>query len=212
MSGIASKDRNSAIRRAESIDWDEVRRHLDTAAEAVEKGFAPEGAEKKRILEKRAAMLALPAEMKPPGTQIEVIEFLLSHERYGVESRYVREVFPLQEYTPVPCTPSFVTGIINLRGEILSIIDLKRFFGLAETGLSDLNRVIVLSSPEMEFGILADAIVGVRGIVPEELQSPPLTFAGFGRDYLTGICAEGTAILDAGKILADPGIVVNEFV
>jgi purine-binding chemotaxis protein CheW len=105
-----------------------------------------------------------------------------------------------------------VLGIINIRGEILSIIDLRKFFGLSETGLSDLNRVIILSSGDMEFGVLADAITVVRKVSLESLQPPPPTFTGLRREYLKGVSPERTAILDAAKILNDPRIVVNEFV
>ena len=99
-----------------------------------------------------------------------------------------------------------------MRGEILSILDLRKFFDLPETGLGDLNRVVVLSSDDMEFGVLADAITGVRKVALDGLQPPPPTFTGLRREYLQGVTADRTAILDAGKILADPKIVVNEFV
>ena len=194
------------------VTWAEVHRRLKATSEALEKGWSPNEAEKKRILKTRAIALAREPEEKEPGEQIEVVEFLLSSEKYGIESSYVREVCPLKEYTPVPCTPAFVLGIINLRGEILSILDLRKFFDLPETGLGDLNRVVVLSSDDMEFGVLTDVITGVRKVALDGLQPPPPTFTGLRREYLQGVTADRTAILDVGKILADPKIVVNEFV
>lgn len=194
------------------IDWAAVRRRLDAAQEALEKGWAPSEAEKRRILKSRAEALAREPDKIEEGEHLEVVGFTLSYEEYGVESRYVREVYPLQEYTPVPCTPAFVLGIINLRGEVLSILDLRKFFDLPETGLGDLNRVVVLSSGNMAFGILTDAITGVRKVALAGLHPPPPTFTGLRREYLQGITPDRTAILDAGKILADPKIVVNEFV
>jgi purine-binding chemotaxis protein CheW len=71
-------------------------------------------------------------EEKAYDEYIEVVEFLLAHEKYGIESKCVREVYPLKELTPVPCTPSFVRSIINVRGKILSVIDIKKFFELPE--------------------------------------------------------------------------------
>ncbi len=147
-----------------------------------------------------------------PGEQIEIIQFLISYEKYAVESRYVREVRPLQEYAPVPCTPPFVLGIINVRGEILSVIDIGRFFDVPAKGLGDLNRVVVLSSGDMEFGVLADAIAGVRMVPLRDVQPPPPTFTGLRREYLKGLTRDGCAILDAEKMLSDGRIMVNEFV
>ena len=118
---------------------------------------------KKQLLKARARKLARDnAKEKPAGESIEVVEFLLAYETYGIESSYVREICPLKELTPVPCTPPFVLGIINVRGQIISVIDMKIFFDLPEHGLTDLNKVIIVHDEKMEFGILADSILGVR--------------------------------------------------
>ena len=93
----------------------------------------------------------------------------------------------------------------------MSILDLRKFFDLPETGLGDLNRVIVLFSEGMEFGVLADAITGVHQVLRDRLQPPPPTFTGLRREYLLGVSPDRMAILDA-KILTDTRIVVNEFV
>jgi purine-binding chemotaxis protein CheW len=124
----------------------------------------------------------------------------------------VREIYPLKEFTPIPCTPPFVLGIVNVRGQILSVIDIKKFFDLPEKGLADLNAVIILHSESMEFGILADVIMGVRNIVASELQTSLPTLTGIREEYLKGITKEQTAILDAEKLLSDKSIVVHELV
>ncbi len=197
--------------RQRSVDWAEVHRRMEKAIEALDKGWSPDEAEKKRILKDRAKAFSAEPENAEPGEQIEIVEFVLSSERYGIESRYVREVCRLKEFASVPCTPPFVLGIMNVRGEILSIIDIRKFFDLPEPGLGDLNRVIVLSLQDMEFGILADGIAGIRTVPAERLLPPPPTFTGLRREYLKGLVPDGTAILDAGKILSDQRIVVNEF-
>lgn len=194
------------------VDWDEARRRLETARQALDAGWSPDDAEKKRLLKARAKALAAGLPGTGAGEQIEIIQFLISYEKYAVESRYVREVRPLQEYAPVPCTPPFVLGIINVRGEILSVIDIGRFFDVPAKGLGDLNRVVVLSSGDMEFGVLADAIAGVRMVPLRDLPPPPPTFTGLRREYLKGLTRDGCAILDAEKILSDGRIMVNEFV
>ena len=124
--------------------------------------------------------------------------------------RWVTETFPLKELTPLPCTPTFVAGIINVRGRILSVIDIRKFFDLPEKGLTELNKVIIVHNAEMEFGILADEIIGTRTIPLAEVQLPLPTLTGIRGEYLRGVTRERTAILDGAKLLADKNLIVNE--
>lgn len=205
--------------REKAVNWEEVRQRLEIAGKSVEQrlNLAPE--EKKRILKERAKTLAIePRAEDKTGESIEVVEFQLAYERYGIESSYVREVYPLKELTPLPCTPLFVLGIINVRGQILSVIDLKKFFDLPEKGLTDLNKVIILNSngpalskaEGMEFGILADVILGTHNILLSELQKSIPTLTGIREEYLKGVTPERAVILDAGKLLADKRVIVHE--
>ncbi|MBI3957218.1 MAG: purine-binding chemotaxis protein CheW, partial [Chloroflexi bacterium] len=214
-------------KRAAGIDWSEVHRRLETAQAALEQRAAPTLAERKKILKARAKALAREPERKEAaGETIEVIEFLLAHERYGLESRFVREVYPLKELTPLPCTPPFVLGLVNVRGQILSVIDLKKFFDLPEKGLTDLNKLIILdsgglalsasaslsvnSAEGMAFGILADAVLGVRPIPASELQPSLPTLTGIREEFLKGVTRERVVILDAERLLSSKDIIVHE--
>jgi purine-binding chemotaxis protein CheW len=203
-------------KNSKAIDWSEVKQRLETARIAIEHIWAPTTAETKKVLEERARALARePARAEAADEWIEVVEFTLAHERYAVASEYVREVYPLEDLTPLPCTPSFVLGIVNLRGEILSVIDIKKFFDLPEKGLTDLNKVIVLESAgaqsgDMVFGIVADAINGVRRIRRADIQPSLPTLTGIREDYLQGVSEGRVVVLDAGKILNDEKLVVNE--
>ena len=193
------------------VDWNEVKQRLETARVAIERIWAPTAEETKRVLEERArALTREPAQAESDDDWIEVVEFTLAHERYAIASEHVREVYPLEELTPLPCTPSFVLGIVNLRGEILSVIDIKKFFDLPEKGLTDLNKVIVLESENMVFGIVADAIGGVRHILRTDIQPSLPTLTGIREDYLQGVTAERVVVLDAGKLLSDEKLIVNE--
>jgi purine-binding chemotaxis protein CheW len=163
------------------------------------------------VLRSRARVLArVPDTSDTTEAALEVVEFLLASERYAVETVYIREVYPLKDITPVPCTPSFVLGILSVRGQILSVIDLRKFFDLPQQGLSDLNRVIIVRMGKMETGILADEIVGVRGIPPGRLQSSLPTLTGVRADYLRGVTDERLAVLDVSRILSDPNLTVYE--
>ncbi|MEK6210807.1 MAG: chemotaxis protein CheW [Pseudomonadota bacterium] len=165
----------------------------------------------KQILRARAQALARPLESAPVAeASIEVLEFRLAQERYALETRYVREVHPLKNLTPLPCTPAFVLGIVNVRGRILPVLDLKKFFGLPENGLTDLHRVILVGDGDLELGVLADVGVGVLTIPVESMQPPLPTLTGIGAEYLKGITAERLVVLDMGRILSDPKILVHE--
>lgn len=193
------------------IDWHEVKQRLEKARVATEQVTSPDPETSQRILKARAQTLG--QELAPAqriDTQLEVLEFVLAEERYAVESRHVRDVYPLEQLTPVPCTPAFVLGIVNLRGEILSVIDIKKFFDLPDKGLTDLNKIIVLESGSMCLGILADLIVGVHPVPVADIQSSLPTLTGIRAEYLKGVTPTRLVILDAQALLADPAIVVHE--
>lgn len=181
---------------------------LRAAAPREERQLSPE--EQRRILRERALVLAREPEREEAAAGLEVVEFLLAYERYGIESSYIREVYPLKDLTPLPCTPPFVLGIMNVRGKILSVIDIRKFFDLPQKGLTDLNRVIIVHDDFMEFGILADAILGVRLIPVRELQPSLPTLTEVRADYLKGVTEERLVVLDGGAILSDRRIVVHD--
>ncbi|HEY4037979.1 MAG TPA: chemotaxis protein CheW [Burkholderiaceae bacterium] len=196
---------------ARGIDWPAIHRRLETLRGVVQQGWAPDPQEAQRILKARAEALARPlAQADSQDRQYEVVEFALAYENYAIESSFVREVYPLTDLTPVPCTPSFVLGIVNVRGEIVSVIDIKKFFDLPEKGLTDLNKAIILQSDSMTFGILADLIVGVRTVAARDIQPPPATLTGIREQYLMGVTRDPMVILDAVKLLSDPKIVVHQ--
>jgi purine-binding chemotaxis protein CheW len=159
----------------------------------------------------RAKRLArVPITAEGGGERLEVVEFSLAGERYGIETWWVREVSPLKTYTPLPCTPPFVLGLTNLRGQILSIVDVRQFFDLPHRGLTDLNKVIVLTGEGMEFGILADVIAGVRPVPRAALQPELPTLTGIRAEYLLGVTSEGLVILDGRRLLSDRSLVVHQ--
>lgn len=192
-------------------DWGEIRRRLERAAEALAAGVAPSAAAMHAVLKERARALALePPQAVSSQELLEIVEFRLAAETYGVGAAYVREIHPLHEFTPLPGTPPFVFGIVNVRGRILSVVDLKKIFTLPEKGLGQLNKVIVLRDERMEFGILADEIHGARAIGKASIQPPPPTVGGLGAEYLLGVTGEGVVLLDAEKILGYEKLVVHQ--
>ena len=210
MTGTRDPLRHDKANR-KSADFSEVEQRLETARAALENIWAPSAEETRRILQTRALTLAQEASLgEDVEDVIEVLEFTLAYERYAVETQYVNQVAMLEQLIPLPCTPDFVLGIVNLRGAILPVLDLKNFFELPVKGLTDLNKIIVLQSEKILFGILADEIVGVRNILLREVQSSLPTLTGVRKDYLRGVTPERVTLLDAEKLLISENIIVQE--
>ncbi|HBA88104.1 MAG TPA: chemotaxis protein CheW [Geobacter sp.] len=162
-----------------------------------------------KILHDRAQRLALERKVEEPGERIEVVEFLLGTERFGVETSFVREVHPLRGLTPLPCVPPFVLGLMNLRGAILSVVDLRSFFETGREEVAESSKVIVLRLAAMEFGILAQAVLGVRALNAADLQPPLPSMTGARSEFLRGMAGR-LLLLDAAKLLSDRRLVVHE--
>ncbi len=164
----------------------------------------------RKILRDRARKLSQSPELQIASTSLEVLEFRLAQESYALETSYVSEVYPLKDLTPLPGTPSFMLGVVNVRGRITPVIDIKRFFELPDKGLTDLHRIILVKGNDLELGLLADSIVGVHSIAVDSLQASLPTLTGIRSDYLKGVTAERLVVLDLNRILTDPRIIVHE--
>ncbi len=162
------------------------------------------------ILKKRAEDLAHHEDKSKDNEEsLQVVEFLLGSESFALETKYIKEVYPLHDYTEVPCTPSFVMGIINLHGTILSIINIKDFLKVPQDGMTNLNKILILKSETMTFGILADDIIGVKNIPNNLIQTSFATFSETQMDFFKGMTEDPTIILDGKQILSDKRIIVG---
>ncbi|MEW5847811.1 MAG: chemotaxis protein CheW [Myxococcota bacterium] len=197
-------------RKRTPVDWPEVRERLARTQAALESALMLTPERARALMDERARSLAS-AGTGGGQTQetLEVVTFALGREHYGIETRFVREVRRLADLTPVPGVPDFVLGITNLRGEALAVIDLRRFFGIAGTGLADLSRVVVLGTEHDEFGILADVAHAVVRIPASAALAPPESVAGVGRGYLRGVTRDALVVLDGTALLEDRRLVVD---
>ncbi len=166
--------------------------------------------EKRKILETRAAALALPRGASDPAGDLQVVQFSLGSETYAVESSYIREVCPLKDFSPIPCTPAFILGMMNVRGQILTVLNLGSLFDVGKTSLSDLNKVLILRDGAVEMGIVADAILGIRLLSSDDLQTSIPTLEGFRAELLRGVTADQMILLNAAKLLTHQSIIVND--
>lgn len=168
--------------------------------------------EKKRIFRERARRLAKKRDMDTEIDEdsVHVIEFLLGSERYAVDVGFVREVYTLRDLTPVPCTPPYVLGIVNVRGQVVSVADMKVLFDLPRKAIDSSSRVLILNGHGMEMGILVDSVLGELRIPVEMIQSQMPAPKSIRQEYVRGVTQNRLVLLDAERILSDDRIIVHE--
>jgi purine-binding chemotaxis protein CheW len=193
------------------IDWQGLRQRLAGAAAATEEALRLSRERARAVMDERARILArVPAAPPQAGDVLDVVTFALANERYGIEARYVREIVRLVDFTPVPGVPDFIIGLVNLRGEILVVVDLRRFLGVTAKGLTDLSRVIVLGSGHAEFGVLADEVHEVTTLRVDEAHEPPESVVGVGRAHLRGVTEHALILLNGAVLLNDARLFVDQ--
>jgi purine-binding chemotaxis protein CheW len=171
----------------------------------------PASGDKAEILRARARVLAKEVETDESAQQPlwRVVEFNLGQQRLAVEAACVREVCPLQDLTPLPHVPPFICGIVNVRGQILTVVDLKRLLNLPDQGLVDRHHVLVVHTERGDIGLLTDGTPVVRMIRRGDVVPALPTLTGIQGEYVLGV-THGLAVLDAVRLLADPKLVVNQ--
>jgi purine-binding chemotaxis protein CheW len=125
------------------------------------------------------------------GEEKKVIVFVLGSEEYGVEVDKVRTIERMQPMTRVPKVPAFINGVINLRGVVVPIIDLRARFGLDHAEYNDNTRIIIVAAEEFEVGLIVDSANDVIDLDSDEIDSPPEIVGGIKAKYLDGIARIG---------------------
>jgi purine-binding chemotaxis protein CheW len=131
--------------------------------------------------------------------------FLLDREEYGVDVRQVQEIRRLSEITTVPRAPEFIRGVINLRGRILPVLDLKRKLGLGEVETRRATRIVVVRVAERLLGLLVDGASQVLKVPVSRIEPPPEEVQEKGGDYIRGVAKledRLIIVVDLGRLLA----------
>jgi purine-binding chemotaxis protein CheW len=185
--------------------------------------FSP--AELAEIWARRAYILAQEPPAAATGKTIVLLVFRLSGERYGIDVTNVREIYPLEQLTPVPRTPSFVAGVFSARGRILSVIDLRTFLGLPTPTPTngprqvevDQTKIIVVintdstsETAQMEIGILADEVTDMCTVFIEEIEPPLTTQASIRANHIRGVTADLLVVLDLNALLSDKQLIIKD--
>lgn len=141
--------------------------------------------------------------MKDSDT-FQVVSFGLGKEEYGVNIMIVQEIILMGRITQVPEVPEFLLGVINLRGNVIPIVDLRKRFGLAEKSHDDETRIVVVNLDGWTVGIVVDTVNEVLRISQEQVSSAPPSICSLGTEYLLGLARLENRLLillDMEKIL-----------
>lgn len=149
-------------------------------------------------------------EIQSSGDSMIVVEFLLGREKYAIDSSFVTEVLSVRNLTQVPMTPNFIAGLMTIRGKIISVVNLVRFFDPREVAASIQKKILVIKYQQMEFAIGADEIKGTKLLDMNFLSTPPVTINKSGAEYIQGVTPERIILLNAVSILTDSRIIINQ--
>lgn len=129
------------------------------------------------------------------GETIQVVSFALGSEEYGVDISQVQEIIRMVEITHVPRAPHFMEGVINLRGQLIPIIDLRTRFGMPRADHTKSTRIVVTEIGSKRVGIVVDSVSEVLNIPLENVENAPEMIAGVGTEYIQGVGKVGERLI-----------------
>ena len=116
-----------------------------------------------------------------------LVTFRLGSGEYAIDIMQAKEIIKMEKITLIPNAPDFVEGVINLRGNIIPIIDLKKRFNLEETEGDKNTGIIIVKIEDVDMGIIIDSISKVVSISNSDIQPPPPMLSGIGQKYIKGV-------------------------
>lgn len=197
-------------RERKPIDWQTVCGRLQRATAQLVEANLPSGERVRAILDERARVAArIPDQAAALDTVLEVLRFDLGPERFAIETSYLHGIEKLKDFSPVPGAPDFLVGVFNLRGQIIAIFDLRRFFSHGPTLATEQTRLILLGKDRVEFGLIADAVHDVDRLRLDAIRETPQSTAASARDFLRGVTADALLVFDGALLLSDPRLYID---
>lgn len=183
---------------------------LEAPAEEVAREAPAAAEDLNKVLEERAAALARSSEGKETnGEMIGMVVLVVGDERYGVEVQDVQEIEPLDKLTPIPGTPAFWTGVVNLRGSMYPVLDIERYLGLPPSEGVENPKVALVSRASLSVGLLVDEVAEIRKVRSSEI-GPPVADGSSKAEVVRGVTPDMLSVLDLEALLSDPALVVED--
>ena len=203
-------DRQEQITECHNKDKEAIRDWAATVPEAT-----------LQIWARRAAQLAQAPIEQEQGEWLDLVLVRLGREVYGFEARYVLDIRPVGFITLVPRVPEWVLGVTNVRGRVLSVLDLECFFDLPQGGggfYGGMGLLVLVEAEQMELALQVDDVLGVERMPASQIQEPAGMIRGLPPDYVRGVILGGETadneemaiILDLPAMLADERLIVDE--
>ncbi|MEW6574649.1 MAG: chemotaxis protein CheW [Bacillota bacterium] len=136
------------------------------------------------------------------------LTFVLDREEYGIEIRHVTEIIGIQNITDVPDMPPYVKGVINLRGKVIPVMDVRLRFGLGERAYDDRTCIVVINIDEQAVGLIVDRVSEVLDIPKDNIEPPPRVSKGKSSRFIQAMGKVGEEVkilLNADRLLYDEG-------
>ncbi len=134
------------------------------------------------------------------------VTFRLENETYGINVMQVQEVLRYTDIAPVPGAPGYVLGIINLRGNVVTVIDTRSRFGLPPSEVTENSRIVIIEAEKQVIGIMVDSVAEVVYLRSSEIESAPNVGTEESAKFIQGVCNRGEELLilvDLNKLLSD---------
>lgn len=151
-------------------------------------------------------MTTPPTDASAKDPVIQLVTFSLDQETYGINVMQVQEVLRVTEIAPVPGAPAYVLGIINLRGNVVTVIDTRARFNLPSEAVTGASRIVIIESDKQVVGILVDSVAEVVELHSSEIDQAPNVGNDEGSRYIQGLATRDNDLLivvDLNKLLSD---------
>lgn len=192
------------------IDWPNIFDKIDSVERMLEAATVLSKERQEELLAERALLLAREQKQTDLGAadRLLAIAFVVGDQRFAIEVKHIVEIVGLQQIARVPNAPPFIAGVANVRGRVVTLLDLRRLFGDTREGIVDLKRAIVVSDGQTQVGFLSEEILGTVQYAKHALQ--PASGGVNWDHYIRGVSDDLVSVLDTAAIINDPKVIIDD--
>ncbi len=191
------------------FDWQRMSATLSELAASLSRETTRSPEEMKSILRQRAAELARTSAPRDES-MLDLVTVSIGAQRFAFEASYVRETLLVERLVALPGVPSFIGGIVFIRGEVVSVVDLRTLLALPSPPPHGRQWVLVLTSRGMTFGVLADALHGIAQFVRSAIDETYPRLPAGRTTYIKGSAPDQILLIDAAALIHDEALVVRD--